>query len=285
MAIDVPLELISTFTGGTTRVVALADRPPRACRPGALPAAGPARIGPVRLPAGRPVVVPPRTGDSLPPVLWTTDDVVEGATAAWAGLAELFPDTGLWPVLLGWLGDDSGRPWRGEDLCPVAESAIDALDARMVLEEAWRGWLVPVRNRWPAGTGPLAPFGPAFPGLAPTLPRRDGDRLVAEADGAGRLGLVSCRRPADAVALAGWTGTINRIEAVKVSAVLRSWEDRFGAVLVGLGFATITLLVPRAPVSEDDVLRVAAEVAALCPDALCCATLRMTTMTSSTVRM
>lgn len=58
---------------------------------------------------------------------------------------------------------------------------------------------------------------------------------MAEADGAGRLGLVNCRRPADAVALAGWTGT---------------------------------LLVPRPPVSEDDALRVAVEVAALCPDAL-----------------
>ncbi len=268
MVITSALRLSSAFPGNTSRFVELADGPPRAARPGALPAAGPARIGRVRLPAGRPVVVGPRGGDPLPPVLWTTDDVVEGATAAWAGLAELFPDTGLWPVLLRSLGDGSGRPWRGEDLCPVAESAIDALDARTVLADAWDGWLVPVRNPWPAGTGPLAPFGPAFPGLAATFPPRDGDPLMAEADGAGRLGLVSCRRPADAIALAGWTGTINRIEAAEVSAVLRSWEDRFGAVLVGLGFATVTLLVPRPPVSHDDALRVAAEVAAFCPDAL-----------------
>jgi hypothetical protein len=80
---------------------------------------------------------------------------------------------------------------------------------------------------------------------------------------------VSCRRPADAIGVAGWTGAINVWQRpAQVSAVLRSWEDRFGAIVVGLGFATITLLVPRPPTTDDDALRVAAEVAALCPDAL-----------------
>ena len=50
--------------------------------------------------------------------------------------------------------------------------------------------------------------------------------------------------------------------------MLRSWEDRFGAVLVGLGFATLTLLATPPPTSDDDAVRAAAEVAALCPDAL-----------------
>jgi hypothetical protein len=86
--------------------------------------------------------------------------------------------------------------------------------------------------------------------------------------GSARIGLVSCRRPADAVALMGWLGTINVTGPPQTSAVLRSWEDRFGAILVGLSFATITLLVSRPPVSDGDALRVAAEVAALCPDAL-----------------
>jgi hypothetical protein len=68
--------------------------------------------------------------------------------------------------------------------------------------------------------------------------------------------------------VAGWTGAINVTGAAEVSAVLRSWEDRFGAFLVGLSFATLTLLVGRPPTTDDDSLRVAAEVAALCPDAL-----------------
>jgi hypothetical protein len=70
------------------------------------------------------------------------------------------------------------------------------------------------------------------------------------------------------VARAGWTGAINVRSSAEVSAVLRSWEDRFGAILVGLAFATMTLVVTRPPTSDDDALRVAAEVAALCPDAL-----------------
>jgi hypothetical protein len=53
-----------------------------------------------------------------------------------------------------------------------------------------------------------------------------------------------------------------------VSAVLRSWEDRFGVVLAGLAFATLTLLVPNSPEDEGQALLMAAEIAALCPDAL-----------------
>src|SRR5215218_4708763 len=206
---------------GPTAVLPI--EPPRAASAGRLPAPGPLQVGSVELPAGRPVVARDASGDSLPSVLWATDDVVEEATATWAGLVELFPDTGLWPVLLRSLGDDSGRPWRSEDLQPVDESAIDALDPAKVLADAWDGWLVPVRNPWPDGTGPLAPFESSYPGPAPVLPPRDGVRMQAVADVDCRLGLVSCRRPADAVALAGWTGTINRLEAVEVSAVLRSW--------------------------------------------------------------
>ena len=200
--------------------------------------------------------------------MWVTGEDVPAAGLAWAALSAQFPSTGLWPLLLHGLCDGSGRPWANGELSPVAEAEIDALDAHAVLEGGWFGSLVPIRNPWPAGTGPLAPFGPSFPGLAPAMSPRDGDRLMAEVGGGGRLGLVSCRRPADAIALAGWMGSMNRIEPVEVSAVLRSWEDRFGAVLVGLSFATITLLVSRPPVSHDDALRVAAEVAALCPDAL-----------------
>lgn len=178
-----------------------------------------------------------------------------------------FPATGLWPLVLHGLYDGSGRPWDNGELEPVSEAAIDALDPRQVLHDGWHGWLVPINNPWPPGEGPLAPFGPAFPGLAPEQPSA-GEWPVAFTDGDAHLGLVSCRRPADAVAIAGWLGAINRTGATKVSAVLRSWEDRFGVLLAGLGFATMTLLRTRPPASDDDALRIAAEVAALCPDAL-----------------
>jgi hypothetical protein len=65
----------------------------------------------------------------------------------------------------------------------------------------------------------------------------------------------------------GWQGPINMVDDIaKVSAVLRSWEDRFGARVVGVGFATLDLSVAAPPVEEDHALRVAAEHFAFCPD-------------------
>jgi hypothetical protein len=199
--------------------------------------------------------------------LWITDTCVPGAASAWSALAERFPVTGLWPLRLHSLYDGSGRPWESGELEPVALADIDAIDVREVLLQGWRDSLAPIRNLWPPGTGPLAPFGPEFPGLAPPQPESR-ESPAAFTAGAARLGLVSCRRPADAVAHAGWLGAINVTGAAQVSAVFRSWEDRFGAVLVGLSFATITLLVTRPPITDADALRVAAEIAAFCPDAL-----------------
>jgi hypothetical protein len=224
-------------------------------------------IGSVELGTGRPVV--PRRGDDAlgPAALWVSDRVVPDVAAAWWTLAQQFEATGLWPLVLQAL-DESGRPWNSGELMPAAEGDVDALDVRQVLEDGWNGWLVPVNNPWPPGTGPLAPFGPGFPGLAPLQRAASNSRLALARGGRARIGLVSCRRPADAVATIGWMGAIDVTGAAEVSAVLRSWEDRFGAVVVGLSFATITLLVSRPPASDDDALRVAAEVAAFCKDAL-----------------
>ena len=44
-----------------------------------------------------------------------------------------------------------------------------------------------------------------------------------------------------------------------VPAVLRSWEDRFGARLLEIGFAEIRLLVQRPPRSLEAAQRIAAE--------------------------
>jgi hypothetical protein len=225
------------------------------------------RLGPVGLGPGRQVVARDIDGKPLRAALWATDDDVPDAVATWAALAERFPTTGLWPLLLHGLYDGSGRPWSKGELEPATEADIDALDVHEVLETGWHDCLVPINNPWAPGTGPLAPFGPGFPGLAPPQPPSS-DIPVAPAAGSARIGLVSCRRPADATALAGWLGAINVTGPAQISAVLRSWEDRFGAILVGLGFATITLLVTRPPSTDDDALRVAAEVAAFCPDAL-----------------
>ena len=51
-----------------------------------------------------------------------------------------------------------------------------------------------------------------------------------------------------------------------LSAVLRSWEVRWKARVVAMGFATLTLTVGNPPRDETAALAVAAEHFALCPD-------------------
>lgn len=201
-------------------------------------------------------------------MLWLSDAPVADPAPLWWALAEQFPSTGLWPLMLRFLEGGSGRPWEVGELDPATEADVDALDPGAVLATGWHDGVVPINNPWPPGTGPLAPYGSTFPGLAPPGPEADDLPVFLPAGGRARIGLVSCRRPADAVALLGWTGAINVRPATEVSAVLRSWEDRFGAILVGLGFATITLLVTRPPTDADAAVHLAAEVAAFCPDAL-----------------
>jgi hypothetical protein len=83
----------------------------------------------------------------------------------WCALAEQFPTTGLWPVMLRFLEGEFGRPWDVGEFYPASEAEVDALDPRQVLETGWHDGVVPIDNPWLAGTGPLAPFGSSFPGL------------------------------------------------------------------------------------------------------------------------
>ena len=74
-------------------------------------------------------------------------------------------------------------------------------------------------------------------------------------------------RPADVLAVVGWDGAINyHGTSAPLACVLRSWEDRFGARLVRLGFDAMDLLVERPLPSYQAALGVAAEHFAFCPD-------------------
>ena len=171
--------------------------------------------------------------------------------------------------MLGTLDCDDRRPWDDGELEPVAESVVDALDPAMLLAKGWADSLVPwgtTRGSAPGTVRRAVPWScrPAATHRRPlSVPAAGSDPLAA-----ARLGLVRCQRPADAVAVAGWLGAINVTGPAEVAAVLRSWEERFGAVLAGLGFDTLTLLVPHPPVDERQAAPIAAEIAALCPDAL-----------------
>ena len=125
----------------------------------------------------------------------------------------------------------------------------------------------------------LAPFDGTFPGLAPPTPGlvllRPGEVVesaVEEAAGPGDplLGIVPVSRPADVPAAVGWFGTAGSRQpwddVAALSAVLRSWEDRFGALLVRMGRATLELAVAAPPWERSECLAIAAEHYAFCDD-------------------
>ena len=82
-----------------------------------------------------------------------------------------------------------------------------------------------------------------------------------------RLGLAPARRSADIPTAIGWMGPTNHAnDTALLSAILRSWEDRFGIRVVALGFDQLLVSVAAPPTTLDDALAVAAEHFAFCPD-------------------
>ena len=115
----------------------------------------------------------------------------------------------------------------------------------------------------------IAPFKHEFPGLAPastsTSDRTTIHEVVQEIH--GRLGLVPTTRPADVLATIGWLGPVNYYSDMGLlSAVLRSWEIRFDAFVVGVGFDTVTIAVGKPPSTLNAARAIAAEHFAVCSD-------------------
>jgi hypothetical protein len=234
-------------------------------RAGQLPSMADVVIGGVRLPPGHLVVPSEEFAAGVPsihPVLWVSSAIVEEVGAVWFDLAKRFDHHGLWPLVLDTLDGDETRPWDSAELDPQLSVDPATHDAAAVLVELW-DTCVPDSGE----IDELAPYGRAFPGLAaattggPT--EIDDDVLGAD----GRLGLVATTRPADVPTIVGWTGPLNyESDMGKLSAIMRSWEDRFGAYLIGLGFDTMTFIVERPPTSLEHATAIAAEHFAFCPD-------------------
>ncbi len=247
---------------------------------GQLPDEGPARLGPVTLPAGRLI-----TGyGGTDHVAWATVVPVPESGRVWAALSGLHPRTGLVPIQLDSLDADAGRPWDGGDfLEPQDPREADRLEAGAVLENLWRGsvWAdvddpeamqrwAPFTLQWPGLAAPeptpLTPAGRQH-ALDVVLPRiRVAYGVAPEA----RIALVAAGRPADVLAVIGWGGLVNQPGSplLPLTAVLRSWEDRFGARLIDVGYDTLRLLVDRPPRTVEAAQRVAAEQVVLADDCI-----------------
>ena len=176
---------------------------------------------------------------------WLTAKPAAEPIPTWRRLAQNFDTSGLWPVVVTTAWE---RPFRAGEVCgprPVP-------DALAVFQANWEG----VRLVEPDGT--QLPH-PPWPGLAPPSGSPDGERVLipdpSDHRAAADLLLVPATRPADVVAQLGWYGACNwSLTGAEISAVLRTWEDRFGAYLVSMGFAEFDVVVTRPPTTDDQCL-------------------------------
>ncbi|MFE9632838.1 DUF4253 domain-containing protein [Streptomyces sp. NPDC006463] len=233
----------------------------------------------LELPPGTVIDAPGRRrwGKAAEPLVWVSDEAVGvGALAAYrnpalaaAGLqAVLFQDR---PGLERW--------WQEREFSPERMSDPDDHHVEPVLRDFWAA-VVPDPEEGEEGEELIAPFGRDWPGLAePGAAGPDGpdpeaaacalaDELIEDgALPAPRLALVPAGRPADVPTAMGWCGPTNHEnDTALVSAVLRSWEDRFGARVVALGFDELHVSVAAPPRTLVRSLPVAAEHFAFAPD-------------------
>ncbi|KAB2341038.1 DUF4253 domain-containing protein [Actinomadura rudentiformis] len=223
----------------------------------------------VALPAGD-VVWPdpgyPQRQILLRPAFWLSDEPVTGEL--WAALRAAHPRSGLWPVLL----DETDQPWAAGQIAPEPVTDIDNYLPSAFMSEVWADWAEQTADE---DHDDLAPFGRDCPGPAQRGASLDDPGAVADRHARAlaprglSLGLVAVERSADVLAAMGWQGALNHNEwTAPLAAVVRGWEDRFGARVVAMGFNTLELSVASPPVSARHALHVAAEHWAFCPDIL-----------------
>jgi len=241
-----------------------------------VPDAGELRLGRIALPAGKQVIANYGSGA---PVAWATVSKVPGAGRAWSALSDAHQETGLVPFLLSGLhGGSTERPWDLGEFGDIEDvTLIDQLDPERLLREQWDGETheegiaeededEDFRDYLQEKVGP---FGRQFPGLAPAEDRQLSSEVLQDVLGAlpdARIGLTPAARPADVLPLIGWEGAVNSTTSLPIAAVLRSWEDRFGARLLDIGFAEIRLLVSRPPRTIGAAQRIAAEHVVFCDE-------------------
>ena len=191
---------------------------------------------------------------------------------------------------VAFLADDespgSGRPWDSGEFVPADTREVGRFDPFDVLHGKWDRCVPLDEDERQEMADAMAPCGFTFPGLAPpgavsvaAVAPSGFKRLFShpaapsspwsevEARRNKRIGVVAAQRPADIITVIGWQGAVNVDgDPASMSAVLRSWEDRFGAMLVEIGFDTLVLVVERPPRTPDHAVAVAAEHYAFCYD-------------------
>ncbi|MEU6070481.1 MULTISPECIES: DUF4253 domain-containing protein [Streptomyces] len=203
-------------------------------------------------PSGRSLGLQLPPGRVIDELLWCADG--PASLSGWTALQRAPRKAGLLPLLID-VGGELGGPENWE-LLPEETSYPGDHDAEEVLAEAWDQW----PGLAPAGTPEADPEARAAEAVAALL-----ESAPRSAD--HRLALVPARRSADVPAAFGWTGPLNyEPDVARLCAVLRSWEDRFGARAIALSYARLTLSVAAPPSTPAEAEALAVEHFAFCPD-------------------
>ncbi|WP_189195901.1 DUF4253 domain-containing protein [Micromonospora fulviviridis] len=215
---------------------------------------------PPDIPEGR--LMKPYNGPT--PVYWLSSR--PAAAGDWSRWRAQHQRTGLWPLLaLHVEGDD--EPF-GVDAEYDRITTVEQHDSGVVLGDWWQGITEEDLDEEAANDlGYLDPIGACWPGLTPDPDQQGPVESFADqyADmlttGQARLALVPATDGAHALTAIGWTGPLNHDnDTARFAAVVRDWQRRFGATVVGLGFDTLHLSIAAPPVTVDLALRVTAEI-------------------------
>lgn len=241
-----------------------ADLVPLRATPGTLPPDGATRVAGVDVPAGHSLVVPGPSGRSI----WAAPAHLLDPWPVVGQLQRAFPVTGLWPLLtFGAMWGDCGYPWsphaelgmRDEDMVPDDGGAFLYRNWRANYADSdyfdeWNQPLLP----WP---GLLTPSEPGTerevdPVGGPSAWRED-----------GQLMLVPAARPADAFRIVGTLEYNAYPPPAEFVAVLRSWEDRYGALPLRFCGDRLVLGIRRPPRTVEEARAAVIEMQSFSIDA------------------
>lgn len=198
-------------------------------------------------------------------VAWVSNDFPQGIEQLWPRLLSEQSARGLTPLLCR--PDAVGVPLDLDHVDAVRLEETLATDFAEYRRRRLPFWSDPTPAPVPEGVEPWPHDpGPPFeqwPGLAPRIPAAPSDPTPPEAAasllgriietgqhglGGSRLALVHAHRGSDALALIGWSADA---PLPLLCALLRSWEDRFGAQIVAAFGSELHVSVARPPFEEE----------------------------------